>query len=58
MVPNLNSEKRTLTQTHKSENGLIVQQFDKDEPIEPFKYDFGTAAKLDKQEKSVEKCEL
>ena len=41
-----------------SENDVIVQQFEDDEPIESFKFEFATAAKIGKSLKSVEKCEL
>ena len=41
-----------------SENDVIVQQFEDEEPIESFKFEFATAAKLGKSLKSVEKCEL
>merc|ERR1711997_159768 len=41
-----------------SENDVIVEQFSDDEPIESFKFEFASAAKLGKSLRSVEKCEL
>merc|ERR1712223_612798 len=41
-----------------SENDVIVSQFEDDEPIESFKFEFATAAKIGKSLKSIEKCEL
>merc|ERR1712083_531851 len=42
----------------KSENDVIVSLFNKDVGIESHKFEFATAAKLGKQAKSVQKCEL
>merc|ERR1712203_838994 len=42
----------------KSENDFIVSLFNKDVGIESHKFEFATAAKLGKQAKSVQKCEL
>merc|ERR1739844_329334 len=41
-----------------SENDVIVEQFSDDEPIESFKFEFASAAKVGKALKAVEKCEL
>ena len=42
----------------RSENDVIVSLFNKEVGIESPKFDFATAAKLGKQAKSVEKCEI
>merc|ERR1712008_590419 len=42
----------------KSENDVIVSLFNKDTSIDSAKFEFATAAKLGKQLKSVQKCEL
>jgi len=42
----------------KSENDVIVNLFNKDTSIDSAKFEFATAAKLGKQLKSVQKCEL
>ena len=41
-----------------SENDFIVSLFNKDTSIDSAKFEFATAAKLGKQLKSVQKCEL